>query len=235
MHRLARFFLLFALAAFNISAAAERRAQVKFKTTEGNIVVELYNETPLHRDNFITKVRHKAFNGTLFHRVINQFMIQGGDPTSKNAAPGQLLGEGDGGPSEWISPEIRIPQLYHERGALAAAREGDSVNPDRKSSDMQFYIVTGRTYDDAMLAKAQQTISEWTKGRAVLTEEMKQSYRTVGGAPHLDGSYTVFGRVVEGMDIVDRIQTVETDRNDRPLNDIRILKAKVIKKAKKNN
>lgn len=215
------------------ATARERRAEVTFTTTEGTIVVELYNETPLHRDNFIHQVKHHLYDGVLFHRVINEFMIQGGDPVSKNAKPGEMLGEGTDTPDEWLEAEFRIPEIYHERGALAAAREGDSANPEKKSSPQQFYIVTGRTFTDAELDRLQQRISQMTKGQVVLTPEMRETYRTVGGTPHLDGSYTVYGRVVKGMEIVDSIQRVATDANDRPLQDVRILKAKVTKKAKK--
>lgn len=213
--------------------AAERRAQVTFTTTEGTIVVELYNETPLHRDNFLLQVKNHLYDGVLFHRVINEFMIQGGDPVSKDAKPGDMLGEGTDTPDEWLPAEFRVPEFYHVRGSLAAAREGDGVNPEKKSSPQQFYIVTGRTFTDAQLDGLQQRITQMTRGAVTLTPEMREAYRTVGGAPHLDGSYTVYGRVIEGMDIVDRIQRVDTDANDRPLQDIRILKAKVTKKYKK--
>lgn len=223
--------LLFTLAT---AFAQNDRAQVTFKTTEGEIVVELYNETPLHRDNFLLQVRHKLYNGVLFHRVINEFMIQGGDPLSKNAKPGEELGEGTDTPDEWLSPEFRVPEFYHVRGSLAAAREGDVVNPDKKSSPQQFYIVTGRTFTDAELDRIQQRVTQDTKGRVTLTPAMREAYRTLGGAPHLDGSYTVYGRVVKGMEIVDRIQKVDTDRNNRPLHDVRIMKAKVTKKLRKH-
>lgn len=223
--------LLFTLAT---AFAQNDRAQVTFKTTEGEIVVELYNETPLHRDNFLLQVKHKLYNGVLFHRVINEFMIQGGDPLSKNAKPGEELGEGTDTPNEWLSPEFRVPEFYHVRGSLAAAREGDVVNPDKKSSPQQFYIVTGRTFTDAELDRIQQRVTQDTKGRVTLTPAMREAYRTLGGAPHLDGSYTVYGRVMKGMEIVDRIQKVDTDRNNRPLHDVRIMKAKVTKKLRKH-
>lgn len=212
--------------------ATKQRAQVTFTTTEGKIVVELYNETPYHRDNFLWQVKHHTYDGVLFHRVIDEFMIQSGDPVSKTAKPGQMLGEGDEIPEMWIDPEICLPEFYHERGALAAAREGDDVNPKKKSSSQQFYIVTGRTFDDAQLDKLQERISEMTNGHVKMTPLMRETYRTVGGVPHLDGSYTVFGRVIEGMEIVSRIEKVKTDRNDRPLEDIRIIKAEITQKAK---
>lgn len=210
--------------------AQESRPVVTFETTEGKIVVELYNETPLHRDNFLRQVKAKLYDGVLFHRVINNFMIQSGDPLSKKAKKGETLGNGTDKPADWIPAEIRLPQFFHHRGALAAAREGDEVNPEKKSSNQQFYIVTGRVCNDAMLEKYQEIITEWTAGSVVLTDEMKEAYRTVGGAPHLDGSYTVFGQVLEGMEIVDRIQQVETDENNRPLEDIRIITATITSK-----
>lgn len=230
-----RLFLVALTAFLTLSAfAARQRAQVTFTTTEGKIVVELYNETPFHRDNFLWQVKHHTYDGVLFHRVINEFMIQGGDPLSKDAKPGQMLGEGTDTEAEWLMPEICLPSIFHERGSLAAAREGDDVNPQKKSGSQQFYIVTGRVFDDAMLERMEERLWQSSNGKVHLTPAMKEAYRTVGGTPHLDGSYTVFGRVIEGMDIVDRIQKVETDANDRPLQDIRITKAVITQKAKKS-
>lgn len=233
MKRILTTIILFLTLGTTVALAQNDRAQVTFKTTEGKIVVELYNETPLHRDNFLLQVKHKLYNGVLFHRVINEFMIQGGDPLSKKAAPSVELGEGTDTPEQWLSPEFRVPEFYHVRGSLAAAREGDVVNPGKKSSPQQFYIVTGRTFTDDQLDRIQQRITQDTNGRVTLTPQMREAYRTIGGAPHLDGSYTVYGRVVEGMDIVDRIQQVETDKNNRPLQDVRIKKAKVTKKLRR--
>lgn len=234
MKRILTTFIMLLTLGITATFAQNDRAQVTFKTTEGKIVVELYNETPIHRDNFLLQVKHKLYNGVLFHRVINEFMIQGGDPLSKKAKPGEMLGEGTDTPDEWLSPEFRVPEFYHVRGSLAAAREGDTVNPEKKSSPQQFYIVTGRTFTDEQLDRIQQRITQDTKGRVVLTPQMREAYRTIGGAPHLDGSYTVYGRVIEGMDIVHRIQFVETDKNNRPLQDVRILKAKITKKLRKS-
>ena len=206
------------------------RPQVTFYTDQGNIVVELFNETPLHRDNFLRQVKNKTFDGVLWHRVIKNFIIQTGDRLSKNAKLGQVLGEGDEKPSDWIPAEFRAPLYFHQRGMLNAAREGDDTNPEQKSSSTQFTIVTGSVMDDAKLDRAQQRIDEWTKGTFKLTPEMRETYKTIGGAAHLDGSYTVFGRVVSGMDVVEKIERAATDQHDRPIHDFRISKAKITKK-----
>ncbi len=206
------------------------RPQVLLKTDCGNIVVELFNETPLHRDNFLRQVKAGTFDGVLWHRVIDQFLIQTGDRLSKQAKAGQMLGEGDETPADWIPAEVRAPLYYHQYGMLNAAREGDDTNPLRKSSSTQFTIITGRTMDDAALDRTQTRIDEWTGNTFKLTPEMRQTYKTIGGAPHLDGSYTVFGRVVSGMEVVEAIEKTPTDHNDRPTTDIRIKRARIIRK-----
>lgn len=203
------------------------RHEVLLETTKGNIRIALYNETPRHRDNFMRLVKSGFYDGLLFHRVINRFMIQAGDSASRHAQPGQLLGESAEGYT--VPAEIRYPQLFHRRGVVGAAREGDNVNPDRASSASQFYIVYGRRHDDAMLDKVQQRLDEATKGTVKLTSEVREAYKAKGGTPHLDGQYTVFGEVVEGLPVVDTIQWVETDQNDRPVEDIRIIRATVVK------
>lgn len=203
------------------------RHEVLIETTKGNIRIALYNETPLHRDNFIKLVKNGFYDGLLFHRVIDRFMIQTGDSASRHAAPGQLLG--DSPESYKIPAEIRYPALFHKRGAIAAARESDSVNPERESSSSQFYIVYGRRFNDEMLDKAQEKLDQATGGTVKLTPEIREAYKKNGGTPHLDGQYTVFGEVVEGINTVDSIQWVETDKNDRPVEDIRIIRATVIK------
>lgn len=221
--------LLLFLAVSVLSAAAQDtlRHEVLFETNYGNIRIALYNETPRHRDNFLKQVEAGMYDGVLFHRVIADFMIQTGDTASRHAQPGQLLG--DVVEPYTIEAEFRFPQLFHKRGAVAAARESDKDNPERASSMLQFYIVYGIRYNDAMLDRAQQRLDKATGGKVQLTEAVRETYKQLGGTPHLDGQYTVFGEVVEGMDVVEAIQAVETDSNDRPLQDVRITKATVIK------
>lgn len=210
------------------SALRAQSCHVVLHTTEGNIRIALYDDTPRHRDNFVKLAREGVYDSLLFHRVIRSFMIQTGDPDSRHAEPGQELGDGDLGYT--LEAEVRLPQHYHRRGAVAAAREGDDVNPTRRSSASQFYIVCGKTYSSADLDIIDQRIQEATDGQASLTPDMRSAYRRVGGAPHLDGQYTVFGEVVEGMDVVDRIQKKATDDYDRPVYDVRILTATVEEK-----
>lgn len=207
---------------------AEERPEVLIETTMGNIRVALYNETPLHRDNFLKLIReYHYYDSLLFHRVIPDFMIQAGDPYSKNAPKGAVLGDHS---LDYIIPaEIRLPQIYHKRGALAAAREPDMVNPKRESSSSQFYIVYGRKQDERGLQRGRDNLRQLFGDSIQMTDEMREVYTTVGGTPHLDGGYTVFGEVLEGMDVVDRIQRVERDANDRPLEDVRIVKATILK------
>ena len=240
----------------------EKETKLKIETSAGDIVVKLYNETPKHRDNFIKLAEEGTYEGTLFHRVIKDFMIQGGDPDSKGAPAGKMLGTG--GPDYTLPAEIK-PELFHKRGALAAARQGDEVNPERRSSGSQFYIVWGKTYnagqmgqlDKQMEQMAQQAIFNKlvaehkdeimnlrrnrdrdglmelqndlvaqthaiaaAQGSCGLSDEQKKIYTTVGGTPHLDGPYTVFGEVEEGLDVVEKIQNTATAPGDRPKDDI---------------
>ena len=225
-----RFKLLLLLLSFSLSLFAQQdtaRHEVLLTTNKGDIRIALYNETPLHCDNFLKLVKEGFYDGVLFHRVINRFMIQAGDSASRHAAPGALLG--DTNEPYTVPAEIRYPQLFHKRGAVAAAREGDSVNPSRASSASQFYIVYGRRFNDEMLDRAQERLDKQTGGTVKLTPEVREVYKAKGGTPHLDGQYTVFGEVVEGIDVVNAIQWMETDKNDRPLEDVRILKATVVK------
>ena len=233
--------------------------KVKIQTTLGDIVVRLYDETPIHRDNFVKLAKEGYYDGTLFHRVIKDFMIQGGDPDSKGAPAGKMLGVG--GPDYTLQAEI-VDGLFHKRGALAAARQGDEVNPERRSSGSQFYIVWGQVYNQGQLrqfskqlkmqkvqnafnllaAQHRDEIMQMRRERNRaglqelqdklaaqaeamvtgdgLTAEQIEVYSTIGGTPHLDGQYTVFGEVEQGLDIVEMIQNAATGRADRPFDDI---------------
>lgn len=247
----------------------EKRTLVKLETTMGNITVALYNETPKHRDNFIKLVKEGVYDSTLFHRVIKQFMIQAGDPDSKNASDTAMLGSGDVG---YTIPAEFNPKFFHKKGVLAAARQGDDVNPEKASSGCQFYIVTGRKFtepqllgmenkineqreealfdslarqhmkeiykmrkagDNAGLLELQDTLEAQARELADkeekfrFTPEQIKAYSTIGGAPHLDGSYTVFGEVTEGIEVVNNIEIAKTNRADRPIENIRILKASI--------
>lgn len=203
------------------------RHEVVLVTTKGDIHISLYNETPLHRDNFLKLIRDGFYNGLLFHRVISGFMIQTGDSASRNAKPHEILG--DSKETKPIPAEINFPKFFHKRGAVAAARESDEVNPLRQSSESQFYIVYGRRFTDEMLSKVKQRINKQTNGAIELTPEICDVYKKTGGTPHLDGQYTIFGEVTEGMDVVKSIQWAETDEHNRPKEDIKIIKAYIAK------
>ncbi len=192
---------------------------VLIETPYGDMEVELYDETPKHRDNFIKLAEKGFYDGLLFHRVIDGFMIQGGDPNSKNAPKDKRLGSG--GPGYQIDAEFN-PDLIHLKGALSAARMGDNVNPEKKSSGSQFFIVQGSKLTDAQLKQIEQR-----KG-IHYTEKQKKEYKQIGGTPFLDGDYTVFGRVISGLDVIDKIAKVKKNRADRPVEDI-WMKIKVIK------
>ena len=222
--------LALGLAAFMPSMAQSR--QVMIETTEGNILVTLYDDTPKHRDNFLKLANEQFYDSLLFHRVIKNFMIQGGDPDSKHAEPGVTLGEGSTDytvEAEFFDSEGRLLHP-HKRGALAMAREGDSENPERRSSGCQFYIVWGKTYATQQLYQIGDKVEAATDHRVTMTDELLDLYHDVGGVPHLDGQYTVFGEVTEGLEVVDRIQKAQTDDYDRPIDDIRILRAREVKK-----
>lgn len=246
--------------------------KVEIKTSLGDIEVALYNETPQHRDNFIKLVKEGYYDGVLFHRVINEFMIQTGDGNSKNAKPGERLGNGD--PGYTLPAEFVYPKLFHKRGVLAAARLGDQMNPERRSSGSQFYIVTGKKFTAQQLAQMESSrrnkqlqavfnelaaphrrdVMTWRRegntaaidslqnklvaeaeakvaeqGAFTFTAAQLEAYQSVGGTPHLDGEYTVFGEVTKGMDVVEKIEKSKTDRNDRPEEDVKIIKMTVKK------
>jgi cyclophilin family peptidyl-prolyl cis-trans isomerase len=209
-----RNFLLFIFMLICVSNVHAGRKKIKIVTSKGTIVIELYNETPLHRDNMLKLVKQKFYDSILFHRVIQGFMIQAGDPESKKATAGERYGSG--GLNYRVPAEFR-DGLYHGRGALAAARDN---NPEKASSSCQFYIVQGKVFSEAELRNNFPNI----------TEEQIKIYTTEGGAPHLDGSYTVFGRVISGMDVVDRIAGVSRDRFDRPQEDIRIIRIRKVRR-----
>ncbi len=207
----------------------DRKRNVELITTEGNIILRLYDSTPLHRDNFLRLVKSGYYDSVLFHRVIKSFMIQSGDPNSKHAQPGQSLG--NGGPDYTIPAEFH-PSLFHKKGVLAAAREGDQRNPEKGSSASQFYIVQGRTFTDKELDSVEIVRLHGYK----IPPAHREVYKTIGGTPQLDQNYTVFGEVVSGLDVVDEIASVPTSKGqdrDRPLKDIRILKAKLVKRKKR--
>ena len=200
----------------------EKETLVLIDTDMGKIKVKLYNETPQHRDNFIKLINEGRYDGLIFHRIIKQFMVQGGDVTSKDAPIDKPLGDGDLGYT--VPAEIVYPKYFHKRGALCAARTGDDTNPERASSATQFYIVTGKFFTDMELDKKE--AEEGIK----YTPEQREAYKIQGGAPHLDNKYTVFGEVVKGQDVVDKMHLVATNDKDRPLKNIKIKSMKVVTK-----
>ncbi len=187
--------------------------KVKISTKYGDMIVKLYDETPQHRDNFIKLAKQGYFNDLLFHRVIKDFMVQAGDPDSKNAPAGKALGQG--GPGYTIPAEFRT-NLIHKKGALSAARQADQVNPTKASSGSQFYIVQGKKLTDQELNSLEQRMG------IKYTEEQRRIYKEIGGTPFLDQNYSVFGEVIEGLDVIDKIAAVATDANDRPKEDLEI-------------
>ena len=198
------------------------------QTNYGDIIVRLYDSTPLHRDNFLKLVKTGFYDSVLFHRVIQDFMIQSGDPNSRQAKPGQPLG--NGGPGYTIPAEFRAT-IFHKKGVIAAARQGDNVNPQKASSGSQFYIVKGKNFSDAGL----DSLETFRLNGRKIPPEQREVYKTIGGVPHLDQGYTVFGEVVKGLDVVDKIAAVQTSKaadRDRPLEDVKIIKAKLIKRKK---
>ena len=204
------------------SCAQSNEPIVELNTNMGKIRLQLFNETPQHRDNFLKLVSEHTFDGLLFHRVIKQFMIQAGDVNSKGAPPDAQLGSGDLGYT--VPAEFVYPKYFHRRGMLAAARQGDDINPARASSASQFYIVTGKFYTESELQKMQAQMG------VTFTPEQIQAYMLEGGAPHLDGAYTVFGKVIKGLKVVEKIEMTPTGAGDRPVKDVVIKSAKIIRK-----
>jgi peptidyl-prolyl cis-trans isomerase B (cyclophilin B) len=228
--------LLSSLIVFSASAQKDstikkkdRKRDVLMQTTMGDMVIRLSDSTPLHRDNFLKLVKVGFYDSILFHRVIKNFMIQGGDPNSKRAVAGDPLG--NGGPGYTIPAEFR-KTLFHKKGALAAARTGDNVNPEKASSGSQFYIAQGKVFTDAGL----DSVETFRLNGRKIPANQREVYKTIGGIPHLDQGYTVYGEVVKGLDVLDKIAAVQTSRGqdrDRPLQDVRIIKAKLIKRKRK--
>jgi len=215
-------FLVLTLVIFSMMSENQaQQTQVRMKTSLGEITLLLYDDTPMHRDNFIELINKKFYDGILFHRVIPGFMIQAGDPNSKNAKSGDRLGSGN--PGYTVPAEFR-PQLYHKKGALAAARLGDQANPKKESSGSQFYIVTGKVWTNNELNQMESTTTH-----PKFTDEQRQIYTTIGGYPPLDYNYTVFGEVTEGVEIAEKIGLVKRDRSDRPLDDVKILSITILK------
>jgi len=233
MKRLASLFLLAGISTVSLAQQdvvlkkKDHKRDVLLQTSLGDIVVRLSDSTPLHRDNFLKLVKSGFYDSVLFHRVIQNFMIQGGDPDSKTAAAGKPLG--NGGPSYKVPAEFRYT-LFHKKGVIAAARDN---NPEKASSGSQFYIVQGKKFTDGALDTL---IKTRLNGRQIPAYQ-REVYKTLGGTPHLDQNYTVFGEVVKGLDVVDKIAAVQTSAStnpdrDRPLQDVRIIKAKLIKRKK---
>lgn len=208
------------------TASLNQDIEIEFKTTMGDFRVRLFSDTPIHSQHFAQLVREGYYDGLLFHRVIRNFMIQAGDSTSRTAKPNQPLGEADR--NYTLAPEFRTPLHYHHRGALAAARESDDVNPERRSSATQFYVVWGKRWTPNELANVREHVDAETGANGLITDNMALDYYTRGGSPHLDGQYTIFGEVSTGLEIIDKIQKVNTDRNDRPRVDVRILSARIL-------
>ena len=211
--------LMMALLSAPIMAKKNKNKFVEIRTTAGLIKVEVYADVPRHAENFLKLAKEGFYDSLLFHRVIPNFMIQGGDPDSRRAADGQALGNGDLGYK--VPAEFMLPKYYHKKGALAAARDG---NPEKASSACQFYLVVGKTFTDAELDKFEQRNGNKYSGQA------RTDYKTIGGTPHLDGGYTVYGQVVKGQDVVDAISNRPRNTSDRPNENVRILSMKVRKK-----
>ncbi|RYD74159.1 MAG: peptidylprolyl isomerase [Sphingobacteriales bacterium] len=214
--------LFLSLCFLSTFAAKPKNHYVKISTNKGEVIIRLYNETPLHRDNFLKLAKEGYYDGVLFHRVIKAFMIQGGDPDSKNATPEATLGEG--GLKYTIPAEFR-DSLFHKKGVLAAAREGDNENPTKASSSTQFYIVQGKVWTDSTL-----NVTEEKRLKFKIPAWQREIYKTIGGTPHLDRNYTVYGEVVKGLEMVDNIAGVTTGKGDRPKEDVKMTVSVLSKK-----
>ena len=195
---------------------------VEMVTTKGTLVIRLSDSTPRHRDNFLKLVNQHFYDGILFHRVMSQFMVQAGDPKSKTAKPGEALGLG--GPGYTVPAEIR-PDLFHKKGALAAARTPDEINPTRESNGSQFYLVHGRVYSEEELNSVETRLNGYK-----IPAAHREVYKTTGGTPSLDQKYTVFGEVIKGISVIDSIAAVTTGERNRPVEDVRIIKTTLIKR-----
>lgn len=207
----------------------DRKRDILMQTTMGDMIIRLSDSTPIHRDNFLKLVKVGFYDSLLFHRVMNAFMIQGGDPNSKAAAPGMPLG--NGGPNYTLPSEFR-ETLFHKKGVIAAARQPDNVNPEKASSGSQFYIAQGKIYTDAELDMME---IQRLQGKKI-PELYRATYKTIGGIPHLDQNYTVYGEVIKGLEVIDKIAAVEVSKGrdlNRPITDVMIIKTKLIKRKKK--
>ncbi|HEY8893425.1 MAG TPA: peptidylprolyl isomerase [Niastella sp.] len=196
---------------------------VEMVTSKGTMVIRLSDSTPLHRDNFIKLINQHFYDGILFHRVMQQFMIQAGDPKSKTAKPGEALGQGSPGYS--VPAEIKPDLLFHKKGALAAARTPDEINPTRESNGSQFFLVQGRVYSDEDLDHVESKLNGYK-----IPAAHREVYKTIGGSPSLDSKYTVFGEVIKGLDVIDSIAAVATGERNRPIEDVKIIKVSLIKR-----
>lgn len=228
MNKLLLLASVFIISAFDPVPAGKLRQgdagkDIEMVTTKGTMIIRLSDSTPLHRDNFIKLVKQHYYDGILFHRVISQFMVQAGDPKSKTAKPGEALGQGS--PGYNVPAEFRTG-LFHKKGALAAARFPDEVNPARESNGSQFYLVQGRPYSDGELNGIELSKMNGYK----FSEAQREVYKTVGGVPFLDQKYTVFGEVIKGVDIIDSIAAVPVGERNRPVEDVRIIKATLVKR-----
>lgn len=219
-----------AIALATNSDSIDTRTKVRFETTAGAFTIALFDDTPLHRDNFIKLVNEHFYDSLLIHRSVFEFVIQTGDPNSRYANPGDKLGEG--APDYEIPAEIIYPKYAHFRGAVGAAREGDAINPERRSCASQFYVVWGKRFSKGMMQQVRKLVTERTSPPVVIPEAFDSLYWERAGTPTLDGQYTIFGEILDGWETIDEIQFSETDENQRPLKDYRIIKAYILPQSK---